>query len=79
MRDPLGVRPLVSGRLEAAWLLASESCALDSLGARFVRAVEPGESVSGPKFAPSMYSTWPPAVSALREPSPYTRETTGGR
>ena len=44
-RDPLGVRPLVLGRLEEAWILASESCALDILGAEFVRDVAPGEIV----------------------------------
>lgn len=44
-RDPLGVRPLVLGELDGAWILASESCALDILGADFVRDVEPGEIV----------------------------------
>ena len=44
-RDPLGVRPLVLGRLDDAWILASETCALDILGAEFVRDVEPGEIV----------------------------------
>jgi amidophosphoribosyltransferase len=46
MRDPMGVRPLCIGRLEDAWILTSESCALDILGARFVRDVEPGEIVT---------------------------------
>jgi amidophosphoribosyltransferase len=45
VRDPLGVRPLVLGELDGAWLLASETCALDIMGARFVRDVEPGEVV----------------------------------
>jgi amidophosphoribosyltransferase len=45
VRDPLGVRPLCIGRLEDAWILTSESCALDIIGARFVRDVEPGEIV----------------------------------
>jgi amidophosphoribosyltransferase len=45
MRDPYGVRPLVLGRLEGAWILCSESCALDIIGAEFVRDVEPGEMV----------------------------------
>src|SRR5436190_17982528 len=45
VRDPMGVRPLVIGRLEDAWIVTSESCALDILGARFVRDVEPGEIV----------------------------------
>jgi amidophosphoribosyltransferase len=45
LRDPLGVRPLVIGRLGDAWILASESCAFDIIGAEFVRDVEPGEIV----------------------------------
>ncbi len=45
VRDPLGVRPLVLGKLEDAWILASETCALDILGAEFVRDLEPGEVV----------------------------------
>ncbi len=45
VRDPLGVRPLVLGRLEGATILASETCALDIIGAEFVRDVEPGEVV----------------------------------
>lgn len=44
-RDPLGVRPLVLGALDGAHILASETCALDILGAEFVRDVEPGEVV----------------------------------
>ena len=47
VRDPLGVRPLVLGQLEdGAYLFASETCALDILGANFVREVEPGEIVT---------------------------------
>ena len=42
-RDPHGVRPLVLGRLERGWVVASESAALDIVGASFVREVEPGE------------------------------------
>ena len=45
VRDPLGVRPLCLGRLGDAYVLASESCAFDIIGARFVRDVEPGEIV----------------------------------
>ena len=45
VRDPLGVRPLVLGRLGTGWVLASETCALDIIGAEFVRDVEPGEIV----------------------------------
>ena len=44
-RDPLGIRPLVLGRLGQAWVLASETCALDMIGATFVRDVEHGEVV----------------------------------
>lgn len=46
VRDPLGIRPLVLGRLpNGAWILASETCALDIVGADFVRDVEPGELI----------------------------------
>ncbi len=45
-RDPVGIRPLVIGRLGDAWVLASETCALDIVGAQFVREVENGEVVT---------------------------------
>ena len=45
VRDPLGVRPLVLGRLGDAHIVASETCALDIIGAQFVRDVEPGELI----------------------------------
>ncbi len=45
VRDPLGVRPLVVGKLADAWIITSETCALDIIGAEFVRDVEPGEIV----------------------------------
>ena len=44
-RDALGVRPLVLGDVDGSYVLASETCALDIIGARFVRDVEPGEMV----------------------------------
>ena len=44
-RDPLGIRPLVIGRVGHAYVLASETCALDMIGATFVRDVENGEVV----------------------------------
>ncbi len=44
-RDPLGFRPLLLGRLDGAWVVASESCAFDLLGADVVREVAPGEAV----------------------------------
>src|SRR5258705_9761528 len=45
VRDPLGVRPLVLGRLGQSWILASETCALDIIGAEFVRDIAAGEIV----------------------------------
>ena len=45
MRDPLGVRPLCVGKVNGGWVIASESCALDHVGADFVREVEPGEAI----------------------------------
>ncbi len=46
VRDPLGVRPLVLGRIgHDGWVLASETCALDIIGAEFVREIDPGEMV----------------------------------
>ena len=45
VRDPFGFRPLCIGKLGDAWVLASETCALDLIHAKFVREVEPGEIV----------------------------------
>ncbi len=45
-RDPFGFRPLCIGKRDSVWLLASESCALDTVGAEFVRDVMPGEIVT---------------------------------
>src|SRR5579884_86729 len=45
LRDPLGVRPLVLGRLDRGWVIASETCALDTIGATTLRDIEPGEMV----------------------------------
>lgn len=42
-RDPMGVRPLCVGKMNGGWVIASESCALDHIGAQFQREVEPGE------------------------------------
>lgn len=44
-RDPLGIRPLVMGVLDGATIFASETCALDMIGARYIRDIEPGEVV----------------------------------
>jgi amidophosphoribosyltransferase len=45
VRDPFGFRPLCLGRIDGAWILASETCALDLIHAKFVRDIEPGEIV----------------------------------
>jgi len=45
IRDPFGIRPLVIGKLNKSFVLASETCALDIIGAKFVRQVENGEIV----------------------------------
>ncbi|MEO0343281.1 MAG: amidophosphoribosyltransferase [Pseudomonadota bacterium] len=45
VRDPMGVRPLVLGQLGTGYVLSSETCALDIIGAEFIREVEPGEMV----------------------------------
>ncbi len=45
VRDPLGVRPLVLGDVDGCYVLASESCALDIIGGRVIREIEPGEMV----------------------------------
>ena len=46
VRDPFGVRPLCLGSINGGWVIASESCALDHIGASFIREVEPGEIIS---------------------------------
>lgn len=45
VRDPNGIRPLCIGKINESYILASESCALDAVGAEFIRDVEPGEIV----------------------------------
>ena len=45
VRDPHGFRPLSLGKLGDAWVLASETCAFDLIGARFIRDVKPGEAI----------------------------------
>jgi amidophosphoribosyltransferase len=45
VRDPLGVRPLVLGKLGEGWALSSETCGLDIIGAEFIREIDPGEMV----------------------------------
>ena len=63
-RDPHGFRPLCVGRLaEGGWVVASETCALDLLGATFVRDVEPGElvTVGADGLSSDKFATGPPA------------------
>ncbi len=45
IRDPLGIRPLCLGKLDNSYILASETCALDAVGAEFIRDVNPGEII----------------------------------
>jgi amidophosphoribosyltransferase len=61
VRDPHGFRPLALGRLDDAWVVCSETCALDLIGATYVRDIEPGEVlVIGPDGSKS-YRPYPPA------------------
>ncbi len=60
IRDPLGIRPLVIGKLGDATILASETCALDIIGARFVREVENGEVVVISEDGIESYKPFPP-------------------
>jgi amidophosphoribosyltransferase len=59
VRDPLGVRPLVVGKLADAWIISSETCALDIIGADFVRDVEPGEIVIADADGLHSIKPWP--------------------
>lgn len=59
IRDPHGIRPLSLGRFDGGYVLASETCAFDTVGAQFIRPVEPGElvtigpdGISSQRFAP---------------------------
>ncbi|RMF11144.1 MAG: amidophosphoribosyltransferase [Alphaproteobacteria bacterium] len=62
VRDPLGVRPLVLGRLsDGSHIIASETCALDIIGATFLRPVEPGEIITISKEGIESLKPFPPA------------------
>jgi amidophosphoribosyltransferase len=61
VRDPLGVRPLVLGQLGDSHILASETCALDIIGADFVRDIDPGEMVVLDAKGVHSYRPFPPA------------------
>ena len=50
VRDPFGIRPLVLGKLNHSYIIASETCALDIIGAKFIRGVENGEIVVMPGY-----------------------------
>ena len=54
-RDPYGFRPLSLGRYKDAWIVASETCAFDLIGAEFVREVEPGELIVIDDNGPASY------------------------
>lgn len=58
IRDPLAIRPLCLGTLNGGWVIASESCALDHLGATYLREVRPGEAVIIDKTGLRSF-TWP--------------------
>jgi amidophosphoribosyltransferase len=59
-RDPLGIRPLVIGKLDGCPILASETCALDIIGARYVRDVENGEVVIFDDDGAQLHKPFPP-------------------
>ena len=62
VRDPRGVRPLVLGRIDGSHIVASETCALDIIGAEFVRDVEPGEMVVLDESGIHSLRPFPPAA-----------------
>lgn len=59
-RDPLGIRPLVLGDLDGCPILASETCALDIIGAKYVRDIEPGEIVVFDESGAQSHKPFPP-------------------
>ena len=59
VRDPYGFRPLSLGKVDGAWVLASETCAFDLINAEFVRDVEPGEIVVIGKNGPRSIQAFP--------------------
>ncbi|HEY6001131.1 MAG TPA: amidophosphoribosyltransferase [bacterium] len=64
VRDPNGFRPLVLGRLKDAVVVASETCALDLIGAAFEREVEPGELIVADRDGMRSFRPFPPAAHA---------------
>jgi amidophosphoribosyltransferase len=66
VRDPLGLRPLCLGRLgETGWVVASESCALSTIGAEWIRDVEPGEALLINEYGPQTISHHPAPQPAM--------------
>jgi len=61
VRDPHGFRPLALGRLDEAYVIASETCAMDLIGATYVRDVEPGEVLVISADGPRSIKPFPPA------------------
>jgi amidophosphoribosyltransferase len=61
VRDPHGFRPLALGRLDDAYVIASETCAMDLIGATYVRDVEPGEVLVISADGPRSLKPFPPA------------------
>ena len=59
-RDPLGIRPLVLGELDGCPILTSETCALDIIGAKFVRDIEPGEVIVFDDNGAQTHKPFPP-------------------
>jgi amidophosphoribosyltransferase len=59
-RDPLGIRPLVLGELDGCPILTSETCALDIIGARYVRDIEPGEVIVFDEKGEEIHKPFPP-------------------
>lgn len=69
VRDPMGNRPLCLGRLRGGWVIASESCALDIIGAQFLREVEPGEvlQINDQGVASEQSTPWPRVATCIFE------------
>jgi amidophosphoribosyltransferase len=63
VRDPSGIRPLILGKLNDSYIIASETCALDIIGASFIRDIKPGEMVVINKDGLNSYSPFPKAKS----------------
>ena len=59
-RDPLGIRPLVLGDLDGRPILTSETCALDMIGAKYVRDIEPGEIIVFDEAGAHSHKPFPP-------------------